>query len=454
VEALALPDDDRTPVEVRGVGRVLVRDPLSPVVARALLVDHNSDLDDIQFRDRWLAAATDFDQDALSGLSDAARHRLAVAILRVRGLGHQWRRLYGSPHPPARRLRIVVGDDLGRQAGTGRAPAGGAVIDLAQFRRSTQALTRSVRPALERLTEVVVAPFRAILERIMEALRPALETFRRKTDQLVRAPAFKQSLRLVDTYQRRISEAIRPMEALFRSRDEIVRHFGNGATAAPQRPEEVLELPDATTLAVFYGQERADPEWRVSEVGWLLAAVPLSIGAVIHERFGVSPIAGLAWMAERFARREMRCRILGAFDSLQCSDSLHQRLHDGADHFFDEHYHSADSLLTVGLDGLLFELGEQRGVLSTGHKLITGGKARGARITSGSNGRLLHALGFNPSQKDYLAHLSLGRAGNPPRHGHDAEFGSREHAAAALLGILMVLAHVERDQRRIVGLLR
>lgn len=453
MEALALPDDDRTPIDVRGVGRVLVRDPLSPAEARALLVDHDSDLGDTQFRDRWLAAATNLDQGALAGLSDAARHRLAVAILRVRGLGRRWQRLYGSPPPPARRLRIVVGDDLRRQAATGRAPAGGALIDLAQFQKSTQALTRGVRPALERLT-AVLAPFQAIMERIKEALRPALETFRRTTDRLVRAPAFKQSLRFVDAYQRRISEAARPMEALFRSRDEIVRHFGDHATVAPQRSEEVLELPDAATLAVFYGQERADPGWRASEVGWLLAAVPLSIGAVIHERFGVSPSAGLAWMAERFARREMRRRILGAFDSLQCTNSLHQRLHDGADHFFDGHYHSADSLLTVGLDGLLFELGEQRGVLSVGHKLITDGKTRGARINTGSNGRLLHALGFNPSQKDYLARLSLGQAGNPPRHGHDAKVGSREHAAAALLGILMILAHVERDQRRIVGLLR
>jgi hypothetical protein len=462
LEAFALPDDQRTPVEVRGIGRVLVADPLAPGTARALLVDQgDSEVSDVEFRDHWLSAVTGLDHSSLAGFSEPARHRLGLAILRVRGLEPQWRRLYGSPHPLVGRLRIVVGDDLRCQAPRVRRPQAGALIDLSQFRQTTEAVTRGLRPAMERFSEAALTPVRALVERIKEMLRPTLDAIRGVTDRFVRTPVFKNSLRVVDAYQRRIGEAARPMEALFRSRDETIRRFLDRTTAPwPEQaagaavPGAALELPDAATLATYYGQERADPTWRNSEIGWLLTAVPLSIGAVVHERFGISPVAGLAWLAERFARREMRRRLQRVLDDLRCSASLRQRLRDGADLFFDEHYHSADTLLTAGLDGLLFEVAEQQGRLGAGHRLITDGKAHGGRIKTASDSRLLNALGFSPSQQNYLAQYSIGQSGNPPRHGADAAVGSREHAAGALLGIVGVLAHSAHDQRAIVGLLR
>lgn len=451
MEALALRDDDRTPIEVRAVGRVLVADPLAPAAARALLAHHaDPEVSDVEFRDRWLVVVTDMEDGALAQLGEAARHRLALGVLRVRGFDSCWRRLYGSPQSPAERLRAVVGDDLRRQAAPGRAPAVAVVTDLAPVRQASEALTRGAHTVVERINEAIAAPMRAIVERITEALAPALNTARLATDRLVRAPAFKQSLRFIDAYQRQVGEALRPMEALLRSRESAMSHFLH----APRLPEEATELPDATSLAAFYGQERGDPAWRTSEIGWLLAAVPLSIGAVVHERFGISPVTGLGWLAERFARHEMRRRLLRALDSLKCSDSLRQRLHDGADLFFRARYHSADSLLTAGLEGLLFELGEQQGKLTANHRLISDGKARGSKIKTAADGKLLDALWFNPSQKDYLAHYSIGQAGNPPRHGANAKFGSREHAAGTLLGIILVLAHAESDRRAIVGLLR
>jgi hypothetical protein len=453
-------------IALRGVGTVALA--RISEANRRLLLDSAEPAEVL--RDRWLVACTDLSEPALTRLSETARHRLGLALLRSLDLEKHWKRGYGSSEPAPERMWKLVAAHLATQEPPSTTPKShpgsftttpGSLAPIiapelaASVRRSLaqagaqvrESARRNLQLPIERATNLVRPALTKVVEQIARFVRSLTDTVGRS----IRSSAFRESMRVVRTQQQRVEQTIaEPLSALIRA---------GRIYAGQERPrtppdivvgEAALALPDDASLATFYA-DRGDPSWRVGELGWLLAALPLSIGGVLHKHFGVSLPAGLGFVAERFARREMRRHLRRAITELNCSESLRQRLTDGVGLFLDERYHSADTLLSASLDGLLFETGRARGLLTPGNKLIEDGKTKG-KIKTGSDGRLLHALELDPSKQAFLSGVSAGKPGNRPRHGADAEVGSREHAAAALLGVLLLLSE-QGDKRAVARVL-
>ncbi len=407
-------------------------------------------------RDHWIVASTDLDADRVAALTEAARHRVALALLRWEGVERKWKRGYGSSEPAAERMWTLVAAHLRDSPGPPpavldldldlTAPASEALHELARSARETLAapleraamLAReSIAAPLQRAVEIVRQPMQDFTERIAQMVRSIADSF----SNAVRSSALRESVRMLRSQQMRVEHEVgKPLVALLRA------HRVHVGQERPGRPPDIIvgdeapTPPDEATLAAYYAGDRGDSNWRMREVGWLLVALPLSVGGALHKHFGVSVPAGLGFVAERFARHEMSKHLQEAINDLACSESLRQRLGDGVTSFMQGRYHSADTLLSAGLDGLLFQTARSRGLLSPGDKLLKGGKATGGKIKTGSDGRLLNALKLEHSKQAFLTEVSAGKPGNRPRHGEDADVGSREHAAAALLGVLLLLA--------------
>jgi hypothetical protein len=204
---------------------------------------------------------------------------------------------------------------------------------------------------------------------------------------------------------------------------------------------------------VFFGQERHDPGWKQGYIGWLLRLVPLPLGAAVHDHFRESVETGLSWLAERFIRHELRRVVTPAIASLPCSEGVQERLQDGVDAFARARWSTASTLLTTGLEGLLFDLAIGRSVLTRQNKVIRPGRPPGNTVKTASDSRVLAGLGFDQSQQLYLSGLSLGKGGRKPRHGQDPEVGPERQAAAALLGLILVAIHLDIEQRALARVL-
>src|SRR5688572_4203371 len=83
---------------------------------------------DERVRDQVLLVVTTLSSARLATLSDAARHRAALAVLRVWGMEREWRAMYGSPKSVGYRMRrlLLVGVRR-RLSGTSRSATGGSL---------------------------------------------------------------------------------------------------------------------------------------------------------------------------------------------------------------------------------------------------------------------------------------------------------------------------------------
>lgn len=236
---------------------------------------------------------------------------------------------------------------------------------------------------------------------------------------------------------------------VYRERGNALDRLPHRSPAAPdakQDPVSEIVLPDDGTLVAFFGEERGDAAWRRGPLGWLLRAVPLPLGAAIHDRLQESSEAALAWMAERLLRRELRRVLEPALTSVQCEQATRDVLLAGVDHYLRREWAPADTLLTAGLDGLLLDLAFQRGVVTEARRLRREDGRPGAQMNTAGNTKLLTQMGFDGSQIAYLTGLSLGPTGNPPRHGSMSPIGSDVHAAGSLLGLLLVLGWAGQER--------
>ncbi len=301
-----------------------------------------------------------------------------------------------------------------------------------------------VAPAIRRVMDQFIEPFASLGKRISEWINSIVAPMRQMVKDVIRSPLMrgasellnKQALGLkklhgpagllIQTHQRRMAEAFKaPIQDL----DPV---------AAPPADKQIV-LPDEATLTAFFVEERGDNKWRKGAVGWLLRAVPLSVGAHIHERFLDSSVVALEWLAERLVSRELRRMLVPALGSANCDVTTKAVLLAGVDHYMSREWEAADTLLTAGLDGLVLDLAVQRGVITEGHKVKKPNGKSGRGISTGGDTLVLARLGLDASQISYLTTLSLGQTGNPPRHGAASPLGSDVHAAGSLLGVILIL---------------
>lgn len=447
--------DNWADVAVPGLGEVHVR-RLTREEARTLVkLGMDTNVDDALFRDRVLAHATSLSPDGLTVVSLTGRHRAALAVLRVWGLETRWRRLYGSELSLDRRMRHLLisevreqarartvtdlQDDLNSWAAVSLLPVTSAVGQMAE---------RALAPSheVQRRIERIVEPLLQVQQRLGHWLEGLLGPVREAINRFVRRPAVLQAARRLSDQARR-GVANGPIGMLLRTHLQT----SNGALRRPlEAPPAIDEsrvvdivIPDDGDLVALFAEQRGDRKWRQSSVGWLLQAVPLPLGGLIHEQFSESAEAGLAWLAERLLRRELRRALSPALAGVGCDPATIDVLLSGVDHYLRREWAPADTLLTAGLDGLLFEIAVQRRVLTEGHKLRRPNGRIGGHVSTAGRSDVLAAMGFDGSQITYLTNLSLGPTGNPPRHGSSSPLGSDVHAAGSLLGLLLVLAWLD-----------
>jgi len=428
------------------------------------------DVVDAAFRDEVLLVSTSLTVTDLSTLSESGRHRCALRLLRSWGLWRPWRALYGSELDLLGRLRRVLATGLRRQAHPRNATElvasiveGPAAATVARIHQQGEVLTRRLQAPLDRIANTVArlfAPFQRLGQRIGDALRPLTDGLSRKLDQVVRLPALRGAAQFLQGRQFSGLDVQRPIDILLRTQEQRLRSLfvrpeigrqgevveGTTSEKADEPAvESLVEVPDAETLAIFFAQERGDPNWHRGPFGWLLSHIPLSIGGSLHGRIADSSEEALAWMAERFLRHEIRRTLHEAVAALPCRDDIRERLVDGIDAYTKSRFSTADTLLTTGLEGVLFDLAVANEVLTEGHRVIRTGKKPGNKVSTASDSRVLSGLGFDLSQQAYLSGLPLGKKGHPARHGQDPEMGAYNHGAAAILGLILVMTHIGGD---------
>lgn len=432
------------------------------------------------FRDLVLAAAVE--GVVVDRLTTAGRHRLALAMLDTWGGRREWRRLYGTATPLDERMRRVLLGLLREQARP--RTVDDFVDDASSMTRlktlgSQQALAETFAriqiPALavSRAVDAALAPLRDAFQRIGDWLARITVPLRTWADQVFKAPAIRQAVELLNKQvdAKRVAGPVAKLLEANRSSastvEELLRRMRQASLSpvVPPTPgasrahlvdeSAVVEVvvPDEAVLTAFFAEERGDRTWRRGPLGWLLRVVPLSVGGLIHDRLRDSPEAALAWMAERLLSHELRRVLEPALDAVPCAPATRDVLLAGIDHFLRRDWAVADTLLTTGLDGLLLGLAFERGVVTEGRKLRRSDGKPGREMRTAGNSDLLRQLGFDGSQIAFLTNLSLGRTGNPPRHGTASPIGSDRHAAGSLLGLLLVLSWYGQRRTMVAGLL-
>lgn len=452
-------DDDVDVVTVPGIGIVAIRRRLPREQARALVkVGMLSETSSEAFRDRLLEATAEAAQ--VARLSEASRHRLALAVLRTWGLWPQWRRLYGSRITLADRMRDVLLRALREQTRSqsladvqGGLPALTAVRVLPALQAVQSVQTRFVEPmrAVQRTIQTLTAPLMSAMQRIREWLDSIMRPVRAHVDAFARAPLVREASAVLNR-RLDVGRTSGPVAALLRlHRDQQVAalaELARQAATLPPQPSTTTELvlPDDGALVTFFVEERGDPSWRKGPLGWLLRVVPLPLGASVHELLQESREAALAWLAERLLRRELRRLVETGLSAVPCEQATRDVLLAGVEHYLRREWAPADTLLTAGLDGLLLRLAVGQGVITEGRRLRTGNGKPGRQFSTAGDTKLLTEMGFDASQIAYLTGLSLGPTGNPPRHGAASPIGSDIHAAGSLLGLLLVLAWASQEK--------
>ena len=413
----------------------------------------DADIPAAAFRDEVLRSVTSISVRTLLAMPAERRHRCALAVLREWGLAARWRATYGRRDPIEHRLREVLLVGLREHDPPARllVPRSSSIGDVVAFdpARAVRTLSRIIEGPT-RAIQRALAPLADAARRASDWLAAVLAPIRRAMDDLVKRPLVRSAADLLSSRAAAPADGRSPMELLLGlHRKATVARSPNNETARNEDTsvEPNLVIPDEASLIDFYARELGDPRWQRGPAAWLLRALPVSLGARVHEMFLVSSEAALAWLAERLLRRELKRALEPALEQSGCAPTTRSVLLAGIEHYMREEWDEADTLLTAGLDGLVLELAVRREVLTPSHKLRRAGSRPGRRVTTGGDSAVLAQMGFDSSQIQYLTSLSLGPTGNAPRHGQESPLGSSIHAAGSLLGLLLVLNWLDAEDQ-------